>query len=57
VKEWERASCEEHGVIEERLRAGDFAGAAACVRDVHWNYEVQERYIRAYYFASGGAGR
>jgi DNA-binding GntR family transcriptional regulator len=57
VKEWELESSEEHGEIEERLRSGDFAGAAAYVRDVHWNYEVQERYIRAYYFASGAPGR
>jgi len=57
VKEWELESSAEHADIEARCRAGDFAGAAAIVRDVHWNYEVQERYIRAYYFAQGSQGR
>jgi len=57
VKEWELASNKEHEEIEARFRALDFDGAAAYIRDVHWNYEVQERYIRWYYFAMGTAGR
>jgi DNA-binding GntR family transcriptional regulator len=57
VKEWELDSTAEHAEITTRLRAGDFKGAAAYIRDVHWNFEVQERYIRTYYFAAGGAGR
>jgi DNA-binding GntR family transcriptional regulator len=57
VKEWELDSTAEHAEIVGRLRASDFKGAAAYIRDVHWNFEVQERYIRTYYFASGGGGR
>jgi DNA-binding GntR family transcriptional regulator len=57
VKEWELDSTAEHAEITSRLRAGDFKGSAAYIRDVHWNFEVQERYIRTYYFAAGGAGR
>jgi DNA-binding GntR family transcriptional regulator len=57
VKEWELESSGEHAEIESRLRGGDFPGAAAFIRDVHWSYEVQERFIRAYYFASGSSGR
>jgi DNA-binding GntR family transcriptional regulator len=49
VKEWERDSMAEHTEICQRLRSGDFRGAAAYVRDVHWSFEVQERYIRTYY--------
>jgi len=49
VKEWERDSMAEHAEICQRLRSGDFKGAAAYVRDVHWSFEVQERYIRTYY--------
>lgn len=49
VKEWERDSMAEHTEICSRLREGDFKGAAAYIRDVHWSFEVQERYIRAYY--------
>ena len=54
VKEWELDSTAEHAEITTRLRTGDFKGTAAYVRDVHWNFEVQERYIRTYYFAAGG---
>jgi DNA-binding GntR family transcriptional regulator len=57
VKEWELDSTAEHAEITTRLRNGDFKAAAAYIRDVHWNFEVQERYIRTYYFAAGGAGR
>jgi len=57
VKEWERASSEEHEEIEARFRARDFALAAAFIRDVHWSYETQERFIRSYYFAQGKQGR
>jgi len=57
VKEWELDSTAEHAEITSRLRGGDFKGAAAFIRDVHWNFEVQERYIRTYYFAAGGQGR
>jgi len=54
VKEWEMASNEEHLRIVECFRTGDFQGAAHWIRDVHWSYEVQERYVRRYYFSSGG---
>jgi DNA-binding GntR family transcriptional regulator len=57
VKEWEVESTQEHAEIASRFRSGDFAGAAEYIRDVHWNFEVQERYIRKYYFAAGGGGR
>jgi DNA-binding GntR family transcriptional regulator len=57
VKDWELDSTAEHAEMTGRLRAGDFKGASAYIRDVHWNFEVQERYIRTYYFAAGGQGR
>lgn len=57
VKEWEVESTQEHAEITGRFRSADFAGAAEYIRDVHWNFEVQERYIRKYYFAAGGGGR
>ncbi len=55
VKEWELASAAEHVEIAARFRAADFQAAATCIRDVHWSYEAQERFIRKYYFASGGS--
>jgi len=52
VKEWETASMKEHRELAARFKTGDFAGAATWVRDVHWSFAVQERFIRAYYLAN-----
>ena len=49
VKEWELTSTDEHEEIISHLEAGDFAWAAEVVRDVHWSYAVQERFIELYY--------
>jgi len=49
VKEWELASMDEHRELAGRLERGDFAGAASWIREVHWSYTVQERFVRAYY--------
>jgi DNA-binding GntR family transcriptional regulator len=56
IKDWEIVSMDEHSRIAALFREGDFAGAAAFIRDVHWSFEVQERYIRAYYFSANGHG-
>lgn len=56
IKAWETASNEEHARIVECFRSGDPQGVARWIRDVHWSFEVQERYIRAYYFSPGGGG-
>lgn len=52
VKEWEVDSVGEHRELVDLLKKGDFDGAGKFVRDVHWSYAVQERYIKKYYFAS-----
>ena len=49
VKEWEEASIGEHQAIVDLLRQGRSGDAANRVRDVHWSFEVQERFIRLYY--------
>jgi DNA-binding GntR family transcriptional regulator len=49
VKEWELASIAEHTELLRLLREGKAVEAAAYVRDVHWSYEVQEKYIVRYY--------
>lgn len=51
VKEWELHSLDEHQTMIDLFRVGDFNGAAEYVRDVHWSFSVQERFIRKYYFA------
>lgn len=56
VKEWEVRSTGEHADIIARLRQGDFASASDYIRDVHWSFQVQERYIRRYYFLQNNGG-
>jgi len=51
VKDWEVISTGEHAEILRLLRKEDYNGAAEYVRDVHWSFAVQERFIRKYYFA------
>jgi DNA-binding GntR family transcriptional regulator len=48
---WERSNLDEHREIVRRLERGDFAGASDYLRDVHWSYEVQEKFIKQYYFS------
>jgi DNA-binding GntR family transcriptional regulator len=49
VKEWEESSIREHQEIVDFLAAGDPQSATLFLRDVHWSYAVQEKYIRKYY--------
>jgi len=49
VKEWEEASIGEHQALVDLLRQGRSRDAANHIRDVHWSFEVQERFIRKYY--------
>jgi DNA-binding GntR family transcriptional regulator len=58
IKEWELASISEHTELLQLIKQRKAAEAAAYVRDVHWSYRVQERYINQYYAAaSSAAGR
>ena len=49
IKEWEVASIAEHIELLQLLKLRKAAEAAAYIRDIHWSYEVQERYINRYY--------
>ncbi len=51
LKEWERSNLREHLEMVKLLEKGNFTAAAEYLRDVHWSFSVQERYIRKYYFA------
>jgi len=48
-REWETASIEEHRKIIGFLQKGEVRPAADYIRDVHWSYAVQEKYIEKYY--------
>jgi DNA-binding GntR family transcriptional regulator len=49
VKEWEEASIGEHAQLIDYLRHGQKEEAANFIRDVHWSYEVQKKYLVRYY--------
>ena len=51
VKEWEVNSTREHDDLVDLVTRKDFNGAAEFIRDVHWSFSVQERFIRKYNFA------
>jgi DNA-binding GntR family transcriptional regulator len=56
IKEWEQASIAEHQRIVDLLVAGDPQAAALFLRDVHWSFAVQEKFIRRYYGAPKAEG-
>jgi DNA-binding GntR family transcriptional regulator len=49
IKEWEMNNCEEHHQFIELVKKKDRKGAASIMRDVHWSYAVQEKYILQFY--------
>ncbi|MGA7874099.1 MAG: GntR family transcriptional regulator [Desulfoferrobacter sp.] len=49
IKEWELSNCDEHQKFIEYLDNGDPRGAANQMRDVHWSFDVQEKFIRRFY--------
>lgn len=52
IRNWELASVDEHSRIALHFRERDFHSAAMVIRDIHWSYEYQEPFIRAYYSAA-----
>lgn len=57
LRDWEEASTAEHEQIVDALARGEHAEAARLVRDVHWSFSVQEKFIRKYYLAELEASR
>jgi DNA-binding GntR family transcriptional regulator len=51
VQAWEQHSVVEHEDFLALLERGAIEDAAAHLQNVHWSFAVQERFIRAYYFA------
>jgi DNA-binding GntR family transcriptional regulator len=49
VKKWELASIREHRELVKLISKGKRKDAASFIRDVHWSYDVQERFIKDYY--------
>jgi len=57
VKEWELRSTGEHETFVSLIKDGDARGASEFIRDVHWSFEVQERFINIYYAEAEAAER
>lgn len=56
VKEWEVISTGEHQQFIEHVKSGDRKKAAEYIRDVHWSFDVQKRFIRRYYTEAANSG-
>jgi len=50
IKEWELSSVEEHQKIISLIKRKKVVEAAEFIRDVHWSFTVQEKFIDKYYF-------
>lgn len=50
IKEWEQSSIGEHQRLADAVEKGDHDAAVQVIRDVHWSYTVQEKFIKKYYF-------
>jgi DNA-binding GntR family transcriptional regulator len=55
VKEWEETSIGEHQALIDLIRQGRRLEAANHIRDVHWSYQVQEKFISRYYADAASA--
>lgn len=49
VKEWEEASIKEHKQLADLIFQGKEDEAVTFIRDVHWSYKVQKKFIKKYY--------
>jgi DNA-binding GntR family transcriptional regulator len=52
IKEWEESSIKEHQGLVETIEKGDLREALHLIHNVHWSFEVQEKFIRRYYLNS-----
>lgn len=55
VKEWELTSMKEHQQLVDNLEAGNLEMTQRVIRDIHWSFEVQEVFIRKYYFSQSAS--
>jgi DNA-binding GntR family transcriptional regulator len=55
LKEWEQNNCNEHEQFIELIKQKDRKGAARMIRDVHWSFAVQEKFIRRFYKNAHGS--
>lgn len=49
-QEWELMACDEHAQITEAIKAGDRQEAIRVIKELHWNFPYNEKFIRWVYF-------
>lgn len=49
VKEWEQTSIGEHAELVNLFKQRNWKEAVKFIRDIHWSFKVQEKYINKYY--------
>jgi DNA-binding GntR family transcriptional regulator len=49
VKQWEITSISEHRELVRLIEEGKKEDASHYIRDVHWSYRVQEKFLKKYY--------
>ena len=49
VKKWEESSIREHKELVVLITQGRYEEASSFIRDVHWSFKVQEKFIKEYY--------
>lgn len=49
VKEWEQASIGEHAELVRLIGMNDRQKAVNFIRDIHWSFTVQEKFVNLYY--------
>lgn len=49
VKEWEQASIGEHAELVRLIGMNERQKAVNFIRDIHWSFKVQEKFVNLYY--------
>jgi DNA-binding GntR family transcriptional regulator len=52
-QQWELMACDEHQEITEAIMCGNRSEALRVVKELHWNFAYNEKFIRWVYFPSG----
>ncbi len=49
ISDWELKNCEEHSQVVNFLKQGNPGAAARILKDFHWDYSVNEDFIKQFY--------
>jgi DNA-binding GntR family transcriptional regulator len=53
ISEWEMRNCREHQQFIDHLKTGNAKEAAKIIREVHWSFDFQKKYIEKFYQKNG----